>query len=1620
MGKKIISMLMTVLLLYGFMEPALSAGFAWAASSSTAVAGAETRNVALGAQVTASGQCNSNEGPGFAVDGKTDTKWCDNTNAKIKWLKLDLGKEYTINQWVVQNAAIHEKSNAPFWNTRDFRLQKSDNGTSWKDVDVVKNNAQTIVDRYLSEPVTARYFRFYVSQGAYDSNTVRLYELELHGVDAGQTPAYPPVSLAPVDYVDPFINTLGDNGQTNPGPTTPFGLVSLGPDSDGGAFSGYYYEDKHLKGFSHLRFSGVGCSGGGGNILMMPQTSAFTKNSGEYKQKYDKSSEQASPGYYAVNLDSGVGVELSASDNVGFHRYTFPDAAGTGSVLVDLSNAYAGMVNANLKVENNREISGMVQSKNVCGHGYYTMYFSITFDHDFDSYTSWQGDSVGTEAVRTGANSGVWVNFNTAANKVVQAKVGLSPVSIEQAKYEREHDIADWDFDAQHAKVRNLWSELLGKIEITDGDERNKRIFYTQMYHMFLHPNKVSSSSGTFKAGRDENSIRQTAELGDDFEYYNGWTTWDDFRKYALFSVLEPQTYNNMVKSLVDLYETRGAYTQWGEGYWPSPTVRNEFNGAVILDAYAKGFRDFDAYAALQGMAVDADNFSVNDGEISGKLEKARSGYFPMKLAEMLGDRDTYDKYKQVALSYKELWNPDQVDENGDKYGFFTPNGTSVSKADITTVNKYAYQGNLWTYRWSASQDIKGLAELMGGKREMAKQLQDFFKRNEYVAINEPDLEAPYLFNYLGMPYLTQYYARQYTTEAVTQRYHNHGLYAYPIKSRVYRDDPEGYLPSMDDDAGGMSSWFVYSAMGLFPGNPGDANFLIGSPIFSELKLHLDGGKTFTIKANGVSSQNRFIQSAALNGQTFDQAWISYEDIMKGGVLAFDMGSEPNTEWGASPEAAPPTHDYGTEVDNSMSRKQLIAEEEEWKYFDQGLYAGDDWTGVAYDDGAWSSGQAPLGYDNTDYAKTVVSYGPDANRKYTTTYFRKTFEMTDVNDILELEGSLICDDGAVVYLNGHEIIRTNMPQGPVSYDTFANATVNNERDPNVYRIDPSYLVKGTNVLAAEVHQVNATSSDLAFEFSLNAVKRLEKPAAPTEPVVDDKANTFGWTYVPGFEKATDYQYSTDGGKSWRSVTANPQTVGPVAYDAGQVQVRVKADESLGLAAGYALLSDQVYTSDIQWDVFDLDAEVKRTGNMRVEVAGTLKGDYVDSALAVIQLMDGSGQPVVSSGIPVDTGDFNISQTFNVNASKFQVNIYLVDAYDGNIYNSLWLAEPIVSQPEPVPDPEPEQPEEPGTKPDPLPIPDPETVLPDDPVEPEPPVGDTRTIQFEDRSSWSSAVNTFNGNPLKTETGNAGTVVANTFDGAWLSFDDIDFGAEGGNLISVEYTAPSNRAPADAVLEFRLGGVDGKLVGTAALKQTGSGWTNYKTADALLNQTLTGKQNLYIVMKGSTTGSLPYIGNFDSFTWGYHKLRSDYAKLELETYDEWSSDVNPSNRGPLKTESGKSGLQVANTFDGAWLAYKGMDFGSAGVNQLSIEYSSNSTNCAPESAVEVRLGGVDGILIGTIPVPPTASGWGTYKTATGQLTEALSGVHDVYFVLTGSTNSTYKYIGNFDRAEFTRQ
>ncbi len=712
------------------------------------------------------------------------------------------------------------------------------------------------------------------------------------------------VSLAidPLKYVNPFICTEGDNGQLYPGATYPFGLVHLSPETEGDSHVGYYYEDKYIEGFSHLRIAGAGSKGKGGGLLIKPGIGKFTNKMIEFREKQVKELEKASPGYYKAVLESGVKAELTVSERVGFHKYTFPEETKKDRyVVIDLSHSYVGMLDARLKVQNNHEITGMIKSLHNGGGGYHQLYFAIVTDTPFESYISWKGSEDNEKiSVREGKDIGVWLRFPEKGKNVVQLKVGLSPVSEEQAMIEATNEIKGWSFEKTWNHTASVWRDKLAKMEVKGGSEEFKTLFYTHLYHSYLVPNISSSSSGTYRAANQPDSLYYTKNTAPDFVYYSTWSLWDDFRKYSLISLMEPAIDKNIARSLVDYYKHR---TGGDQKYWPTPNIRMEFAGAVIMDAYNKGLGDFDAEAAFKGMKEDYEHY--HDRNVSAKLEKAYHAYFAMKMAEALGKNDEAKKLKEAALSYKLMWCVSQKDNQGNTRGFFTPNGKAVK--DVEEIEKYVYEGNLWHYRWFVLHDADGLAGLRGGKDKLSDDLEYFFKNDFYMALNEPDIQVPYLSDYLGKPYLAQKWTRTYTTKVVKQLYHNHGVFEKPIVSRIYRADTKGYIETMDDDAGAMASWFVMSALGLFPYDPVLPYYLIGSPIFPELILHLDNGKDFKIIARNVSEDNFYIRSAKLNGKKFNQFWIDYKTLMAGGTLEFEMGAIPDTHWGSNPENRPPS-----------------------------------------------------------------------------------------------------------------------------------------------------------------------------------------------------------------------------------------------------------------------------------------------------------------------------------------------------------------------------------------------------------------------------------------------------------------------------------------------------------------------------------------------------------------------------------------------------------------------------------------------------------------------------------------------------------------------------------------
>ncbi|MBN2210432.1 MAG: glycoside hydrolase family 92 protein [Sedimentisphaerales bacterium] len=685
-----------------------------------------------------------------------------------------------------------------------------------------------------------------------------------------------------VDYVDVFVGTEGDHGQLYPGATTPFGLVKLSPDTGGSGHAGYDYANMTIEGFSHTRLGGVGCSGAGGSVKLKPalgKTATDTMN---------KTSETGRPGYYHVVFNNNIQVDLTVSPRVGFHKYAFPASAQSAYVHIDPTHNYAGTLDSSWTVESNTLVTGYTRGKNVCGHQYYKLYYAVRFDQPF----------IETEA----DGSTVWCKFTSGGSAAtIQVKVGLSPISTAQAIVECDNDLPGWDFTAAKNQAEGLWENVLGKIELRSVSSELyefRDLFYTCLYRCYLLPHNVTGSNGEYRRAGDEATIRQVSATAPDYVYYSGWSTWDDFRKFALISLLEPDIAQNIVRSVVDWFS--GGYTPaWADGYWPCPSVRNEFINALVLDAYQKGITGYDVEAAYNGMV----------GTIHGndQLEKPYQYYIVMKMARLLDKQADYETYKTQALSYQTYWCPTQVDGEGNIRGFFTPTGNSVPQSDVNTVGKYFYESNLWHYRLFVPHDIQGLANLRGGRSLLADDTEYYFSTWQHMALNEPSLTYPFLFNYLGRPYRTQYWSRKYITDSVTSLYHNHGLFSSPVISRVYQKQPAGWLPTMDDDTGAMSSQFVYSALGLYPACMGDPYYVIGSPLFPEVVLHLAGDTEFTIRAQDANLANKYIQSIKLNGKTYLRTWIAHDILQQGGELNLQMSSTANTLWGTDLCAAPPS-----------------------------------------------------------------------------------------------------------------------------------------------------------------------------------------------------------------------------------------------------------------------------------------------------------------------------------------------------------------------------------------------------------------------------------------------------------------------------------------------------------------------------------------------------------------------------------------------------------------------------------------------------------------------------------------------------------------------------------------
>ncbi len=652
------------------------------------------------------------------------------------------------------------------------------------------------------------------------------------------------------DYVDLFICTAGDHGQLDPSATVPFGMIKLGPDTDPGNHSGYNYEANKIVGFSHNRIGGVGCRGAGGNLRVQPGIG----KAGKQSILFDKKNEKAEPGYYSVNFSNGVSVELTATNQTGFHRYTFPKT-DSGYISFDIRSSFGGTISADAKVLNENEFSVKVSAKNVCGVGRYTVYYHVWCSKTPEDIID--------------SDDKIVFDFSTEEKEEVMINVTASSISSEDAKAEWENETKFLSFEEVKQNGSKKWENLLSKI-IVEGREEYKTIFYTHLYHIFLNPVRSENRTKEFRA-TDGNIYKS-----DNYVHYDCWSMWDNFRnKFSLYTLLIPNVSSDIAKSLIDLYK-------YGKPYWsgfnePVPTVRTEHTVITLLDLYRRGITDFDIMPLYQKLSAEITN--IYNKTPDTKLEHSYDYWALAQFAKILDKQNDYELYMQKMLEYKKVWKK-----------YFLP---ITDKSDIMHGDGL-YEGTLWQYRWHAHYDVDGMIEMIGGKEKYTEQLEYFFDNHLYNHGNQPDIHAPFMFNFGSKPWLTQKWVNKILTKEMYQFYGTHDKWEKPYVGRIYKDTPDGYIPEMDDDEGTMSGWYVLASMGLYPVVVGEPIFQMSTPIFNKVTINLDNGNKFIIETNSLSDTSFYIDSATLNGKPYDKSFIDHNDLLKGGKLIINTKAEPN------------------------------------------------------------------------------------------------------------------------------------------------------------------------------------------------------------------------------------------------------------------------------------------------------------------------------------------------------------------------------------------------------------------------------------------------------------------------------------------------------------------------------------------------------------------------------------------------------------------------------------------------------------------------------------------------------------------------------------------------------
>ena len=698
-------------------------------------------------------------------------------------------------------------------------------------------------------------------------------------------------------FVDPLIGS-GGHGHVFVGANVPYGMVQVGPQQIRDSWdwcSGYQYSDTLVIGFSHTHLSGTGI-GDLGDILLMPYDPAKTIYSSEYMPRkkteavhvyahLDHAKEVVTPGYYSLEMpDYGVNVRLTATARTGLHEYTF--TADTSAILVDLCSGigWDGVTDWELTVKDETHIEGYRRSSGWAED--HTYWFAAEFSEPVIGQI--------TEII-TDKESATALLFDTSVNKKIFVKVGISPVSAENAWENLRTEQPEWDFEGVRAAAKASWNEKLGLIDIEPMDEKQCKIFYTSLYHTMISPSVFSDVNGEYR-GADGNVY------SDEHEQYTIFSLWDTYRTASpLMTIIDGEKAASVASTFMNIYNQQGKLPVWHLAGNETNCMIGNPGVIVMADLILKGFVK-DVPAALEAMKASSMldergqellkvygyipfDKSAELETVSKAMEFAIADACLAKVAREYGDTEAAGYFGERSQSWKKHYDP--------SVGFVR--GRASDGSCRTTFEEFKAlhmqsdftEGNAWQYTWLVPQDPQGLIEILGGQDAFIAKLDQFFVAEgdlgpnandvtglvgQYAHGNEPSHHIAYFYNYVGQPYKCAEKVRH-------------------IMDELYFDNHEGVCGN--EDAGQMSAWYVLSSLGLYQVDPAKGEFQFGSPAMKKAVVNVGGGKTFTVVAENNSPENIYILSATLNGKVLDRTYVTYEEIMAGGVLEFVMGPQP-------------------------------------------------------------------------------------------------------------------------------------------------------------------------------------------------------------------------------------------------------------------------------------------------------------------------------------------------------------------------------------------------------------------------------------------------------------------------------------------------------------------------------------------------------------------------------------------------------------------------------------------------------------------------------------------------------------------------------------------------------